>query len=191
MAKQKPHPLIRLDGAVVEAAAPYAKTAPVRVLSLFSEVGDQPPMLGFCGGVMMSGLIAGEQRLLRAGLRMILSHLLATGIKNFVKARIDRTRPRSAVKNGSGHGMRPGRADTKEETSFPSGHSAGATAVARAFARDFPERRGAAYGAAGLIAVAQIPRCAHYPSDVGAGVAIGIAAETAVNALLPRAAAFD
>ena len=84
--------------------------------------------------------------------------------------------------------MKPGRKRSKEETSFPSGHSAGAIAVARAFAREYPEYRAPALGAAGLIALAQIPRCAHYPSDVGAGLAVGVAAEAAVAALWPAAA---
>jgi membrane-associated phospholipid phosphatase len=37
-------------------------------------------------------------------------------------------------------------------------------------------------GAAGLIAVSQVPRCAHYPTDVAAGLAVGLAAEAVTNA---------
>jgi hypothetical protein len=33
----------------------------------------------------------------------------------------------------------------------------------------------------GALALAQIPRCAHYPTDVAAGLAIGLAAEAAVD----------
>ena len=115
---------------------------------------------------------------------MIGAHLLATATKNFVKRRINRTRPRSAA-GRDGHKPKAGRDETKEETSFPSGHSAGAIAVARAFAREYPEHRLPALGAGGLIALAQIPRSAHYPTDVGAGIAIGIAAEAIVGAVLP------
>ncbi|MFN3943760.1 MAG: phosphatase PAP2 family protein [Allosphingosinicella sp.] len=190
MAKKKRknghHPLVRLDEAVAKAAAPHEETLPVRLLAGLAETGDQPPMLGLCGGLVVAGLAAGDPRLFRAGLRMTAAHLLATGVKNFVKARIDRTRPRTAVRNGGSTGMKPGRTDTKEETSFPSGHAAGAAAVARAFAREYPEHGRPAAAAGGVIALAQIPRCAHYPSDVGAGLAIGLAAEAAVSALLPR-----
>jgi membrane-associated phospholipid phosphatase len=91
---------------------------------------------------------------------------------------VDRSRPRT--NGGAKPKIKSGRNTAKEETSFPSGHSAGAAAVASAFARDFPEYRTQAYAAAGLIALAQVPRCAHYPSDVGAGIAIGIASDAAV-----------
>jgi membrane-associated phospholipid phosphatase len=183
---QRNHPLVRLDARVVEAIAPYSKSAPVRAIAFVSKAGDQPPLLGLCAGVVLGGLAGRDRRLVLAGVRMGAAHLLATAVKNFVKARIDRTRPRTAVGTGSAKGMKPGRSDDKEETSFPSGHSAGAAAVARAFARDFPEASGGAHAAAGLLALAQVPRCAHYPSDVGVGLAIGVAAEVAISALLPR-----
>ncbi len=55
-------------------------------------------------------------------------------------------------------------------------------AVARAFSREYPEHSTPAIAAAGLVAAAQVPRCAHYISDVGAGLALGIATEAASNA---------
>jgi membrane-associated phospholipid phosphatase len=183
--KKKAHDaLMDADAAAMEAVEPYADHGAVKALSWYSELGDQPQMLALSGGLLGLGLVRGDGRMARAGLRMIAAHLLATGAKNFIKRRIDRTRPRS--KSGpSGHHMKPGRRHAKEETSFPSGHSAGAIAVARAFSREYPGYRAPALGAAGLIALAQIPRCAHYPSDVGAGLAIGLAAEAAVNAAWP------
>jgi membrane-associated phospholipid phosphatase len=177
-------PLMKVDKVAHDAVKPYRETLPVEALSWYSKLGDQPQMLTLSGGVLGLGLVRGDRRMARAGVRMILAHLLATGAKNFVKRRIDRSRPRSA-QGQDGHKPRPGRTDTKEETSFPSGHSAGAIAVARAFAREYPDQAAPALGAAGAIASAQIPRCAHYPTDVGAGLAIGWAAEAAVGALWP------
>lgn len=189
MAKKKPkkslaETALEADAATLEAVEPYRETAPVRALSWYSELGDQPQMLTLSGGLLALGLVRSDRRMARAGARMIAAHLLATWAKNFVKHRIDRSRPRSA-KGANGHKPRPGRKESKEETSFPSGHSAGAIAVARAFAREYPEQARAAYGAAGLIALAQIPRCAHYPTDVGAGLALGFAAEALVGRLWP------
>jgi membrane-associated phospholipid phosphatase len=60
--------------------------------------------------------------------------------------------------------------------------------VAAAFAREFPEYGAAALVAGGAAAVAQVPRCAHYPTDVGAGIAIGAAAEACVNLVWKRVA---
>lgn len=171
---------VEADAAVAQAVVPYSKELPVRMLSAFSELGDQPQARAVSLGVMALGLFRREARLVRAGARMLIAHEAATLAKNFVKRRVDRTRPRSR-KNTESHKPKPGRNTEKEETSFPSGHSAGAAAVARAYAREFPEHKAAAYAAAGLIAAAQVPRCAHYPTDVGSGLAIGIAAEAAVN----------
>jgi membrane-associated phospholipid phosphatase len=177
--KQVGAALVEADGAVAAAVEPYRETRLVRTVALLSELGDQPQMLGLCAGTFAAGLARRDARLARAGARMAAAHLIATGAKNFVKRRIDRTRPRA----DRIHGLKPGRSQEKEETSFPSGHSAGAAAVARAFVREYPEHRTAAYAAAGAIALAQIPRCAHYPTDVGSGLAVGIAAEALVDRL--------
>jgi len=155
---------------------------PVRLLDHVADLGDQPPMRILCGAVIAAGLAGGDRKLAGTGLKMLAAHTLATLAKDFVKRRIDRTRPRSRGGKGKGGAIAPGRSKAKEETSFPSGHSAGAAAVARAFARAYPDRAVPAYAAGGIIALAQIPRCAHYPSDVGAGLAIGVAAEALTEA---------
>jgi membrane-associated phospholipid phosphatase len=91
---------------------------------------------------------------------------------------------------GKDHVPEPGRDSSKEETSFPSGHSAGAAAVARAFARAYPERSIPAHAAGAALSLAQIPRCAHYPTDVGAGIGIGVIAEAVTNAAWESAKKF-
>ncbi|HEY5724272.1 MAG TPA: phosphatase PAP2 family protein [Allosphingosinicella sp.] len=174
--------LEKADLAAVDAARPLSGSRPMKIVSVLSEVGDQPQMRLLCGAVIAAGLVRGDKRLAGTGLRMLAAHSLATFAKNAIKHRIDRTRPRSKHKPGKDHRLAPGDSRAKEETSFPSGHSAGAAAVARAFARDYPEHARPAYAAAGAVAAAQIPRCAHYPSDVGAGLAIGVAAEALVDA---------
>jgi hypothetical protein len=190
MAKKRKKPtdkLMDLDKASHDAAKPWRETVPVRALSWYSELGDQPQMLTLSGGVLALGLLRGDSRMARAGTRMIAAHLLATAAKNFVKHRVDRTRPRSA-EGEDGHKPKAGRTESKEETSFPSGHSAGALAVATAFAREYPEHRLASLGAGGLIALAQVPRCAHYPTDVGAGIAIGVTSEALIARIWPAKA---
>ena len=173
--------MLAADAAAAEAASPYQGSPAMKALGHFASLGDQPPLRTLCAAVIAAGLAGGNRRLARAGVRMLVAHTLATLAKDFVKQRVDRTRPRSKGEAGKDHVPRPGRRTAKEETSFPSGHSAGAAAVARAFAREYPEHAGPAYAAAGALALAQIPRCAHYPTDVGAGLAIGWAAENMVE----------
>lgn len=175
--------LLDADAAVAEAVEPWRGTSAVKAIAWLSELGDQPQMRILCGAVIAAGLAGGNKRLTRAGLRMIAAHTLATEAKNVVKRRVDRSRPRSR-EGADGHRPKPGRNLAKEETSFPSGHSAGAAAVARAYAREFPENKAAAYAGAGAIALAQIPRCAHYPTDVGVGLALGLAAEALLDPVL-------
>lgn len=162
--------------AVTDALGKHRKRLPVRLLSKVSELGDQPQLRMIAGGTALAGLLLGNSRLLRAGLRMLAAHEAATFVKNVVKTRVDRTRPRAAEDHRQAK-PRPGNRTAKKHTSFPSGHTAGAVAVALAYSREFPEHRGAALGVAGVVAVAQIPRCAHYPTDVAAGALIGAGTE--------------
>lgn len=177
--------LVQADSAVHRLVRPYRTSAPVKAVSWFSELGDQPQLRILSGACVAAGLIGSDRRLLRAGLGMLLAHEVATLAKNFVKDAVDRSRPRhaSSVKERR---PRPGNKSAKEETSFPSGHTAGSVAVARAFAREYPEHSAAALGTAALVAAAQVPRCAHYVSDVGAGALIGIASEAATSLVLAR-----
>jgi membrane-associated phospholipid phosphatase len=186
VAKAPAKHVLAADNAAARLARRYEDTLAVKLLEHVADLGDQPPMRILCGAVIGVGLLAGERRLARAGVAMLAAHTLATFVKDQVKERVDRTRPRSADKPGKDAKPRAGDGTSKEETSFPSGHSAGAAAVARAFARAYPEHAGKAYAAAGIVALAQIPRCAHYPTDVGAGVAIGVAAEALTDQVLKR-----
>jgi membrane-associated phospholipid phosphatase len=172
--------LLDVDSKAREAVIPHQEDAPVKALSWYSEIGDQPQLRALSAGLFLSGAAVRNPRMMRAGARMLLAHELATFAKNFVKHRVDRTRP-NAAEGKEDQKAELGRSSEKDETSFPSGHSAGATAVAAAFAREFPEYGAAALAAGGAAALAQIPRCAHYPTDVGAGIAIGAAAEACVN----------
>lgn len=173
--------MLAADSAAAEAALPYQGSPAMEALGRFASLGDQPPLRTLCAAMIAAGLAGGDRRLAKAGLRMLAAHTLATFAKDFVKHRVDRTRPRSKGKQGKDHVPRPGGRTAKEETSFPSGHSAGAAAFARAFARDYPEYAAPAHAAGGALALAQIPRCAHYPTDVGAGLIIGVVAEAMVD----------
>jgi len=182
--------LLEIDHKAHGAAEQERGNPAVRIAGILSEVGDQPQARMLCGGVLLLGLVRRDTRLIGTGVRMLLAHELATVAKNAIKQRVDRRRPRSAS-DREDEKPHAGHSHDKEETSFPSGHSAGAMAIASAYAAVYPRHRGPAMLGAGAVALAQIPRCAHHPSDVGAGLAIGAASSGVVSvawALLRSAA---
>lgn len=173
--------LLEFDDAAHRVCQPYAESLPMKALGIVSKLGDQPELRTLSGALLAAGTFAGNDRLVRAGARMVIAHEAATVAKGILKTNVDRTRPRSA-KDRSDKKPKKGNHRAKELSSFPSGHSAGAIAAARAFSREYPEYGAAAVGAALFIALLQVPRCAHYPTDVAAGLLIGLASEALVNA---------
>jgi membrane-associated phospholipid phosphatase len=118
---------------------------------------------------------------------MLASLLLATWAKGALKKVVTRTRPNMLTGRGVHEAGLLGR-DEGPWSSFPSGHTAGSLAVARACVRHYPAARAPAYALAAGVAAAQVPRCAHYPSDVLAGALLGLAAEAAAARLLAAVA---
>ena len=174
---------LRAEARIPKAFEPYQDALWMQAITQAGKLGDQPELRTLSGVVIAGGVIAGNGRLVRAGFRMLFAHELATAAKDVIKRRLERTRPRSADSQ-SQRKVKVGDSTAKEETSFPSGHSAGATAVARAFSREYPKHQGPALAAAGVVAAAQVPRCAHYPTDVAAGIALGALAEKVTDLLI-------
>ena len=182
--RESAHQASLADAEIDRAFAPFRDTLAVRALSWVGKLGDQPQLRLISSALFVVGLSSGNRRLLSAAARMLIAHELATGIKSFIKHRVDRTRPRSG-RSSQQRKIRPGHSKAKEKSSFPSGHSAGAVAVARAVGREYPEHRSAALAAAGVIAGAQVPLSAHYLTDVTAGAAVGAVAEAVSNLAFP------
>ena len=172
--------LTAAEAKAVKAVAPRRGSTSAKIVELVGKLGDQPELRTLSGIVIASGLLTANRRLVRAGVRMILAHELATLAKDLIKERIDRIRPHSA-KTQSDRAVKPGRHTAKTETSFPSGHSAGAVAVARAFGRQYPQHMAPALGAAAVVAGMQVPRLNHYPTDVAAGMLLGVVSEAVAN----------
>jgi len=172
--------LLKLDDRSHQLVEEPADGALQNALQLFSKLGDQPQLRSIAGALIGVGVFSANDRLVRAGARMMIAHEAATLAKDQIKTQVDRTRPRSATSRDEKK-VRKGSHTAKEKTSFPSGHTAGAIAAARGISREYPLAGAAALGAAGLIAVTQIVRQAHYPTDVLAGVAIGLLSEAAVD----------
>jgi len=180
-AKRIAAPLFEFDKRTRKALLPYRDAPAAKALSWFSQAGDQLQLRLLSGGVLAAGLLRRDPRMVRAALRMALAHETATFAKTWLKDRVIRRRPRSAesasVKPRKGHDT------SKEESSFPSGHAGGATAVAGGFSGEFPGKAGWAHGAAAAVSLARLPRNAHYPTDIAAGVVLGALSAGLVNGL--------
>lgn len=174
------------DRKLARAAGSKRDTSWMKAIGQVSELADQPPLIALSVVTIMAGLLLGKGRLTRTGVRILASHWLATQAKSFIKRRIDRTRP-FVMLGGESYHARRGQSRAKRENSFPSGHTAGAVAIARAVARDYPAAAPVGYAAATAAGAVQLPRGAHFLSDILAGAAIGLLAEAAVRLILPPA----
>ncbi|MCZ0961407.1 phosphatase PAP2 family protein [Paracoccus benzoatiresistens] len=176
--------LERMDIEAAKAAARHRHHPLVKTLGEASELADQMPLGTVCGLVIAGGLLGRRPDIARTGVRMMAAHVLANVVKRRIKNRLRRTRPEEMVRNRD-YQFEPGETEGRHDTSFPSGHTAGAVAVARVVAADLPDLSVPVTGFAALIAAVQIPRAKHYPIDVAAGAALGLAAAWAVDCLLP------
>ena len=168
--------VMALDRTLGDAAAVARDSAAMKIIGPASDIADQWPLFGLCVGTAAVGAVRGDRKLVATGVRMTLSMLTATMLKNIVKDRVDRTRP-FVVADGGAYVFQPGDHDVAELDSFPSGHTAGAVAVARAVSSDYPAMTTLALTAAAAIALVQLPRAKHYPTDLVAGALVGIAAD--------------
>ncbi len=160
-----------------------AKDRPlVRALGTASEIGSWKSLLALSAGTYALGLLMRDRRLAGAGRHMLQAGILAGVVKTSLKRTVHRTRPNVLMDEGFYTRGWPG-TNVGPWQSFPSGHSALSAAVACAAARAFPEIKAPAYAVATGVITAQVLRGAHFPADVLAGAAIGIAAEFAVDRL--------
>lgn len=181
---ERAHKIERMDAALGHAASRYREHPLVRALGSVAELADQPPLITACVATIALGAATRRPRLLRAGLRMLASELVATGAKALVKHHVARTRPGTMRERGryARHADKHGARDEGPWNSFPSGHTAGAVAVGRALTREYPAAAPAVAGACALAAGAQLPTGAHFPIDVLAGGIVGLTSEALVDA---------
>lgn len=168
------------DIAVAEDLGRHRHNPLVRALGSASEIADQAPLFSVCGAVFAGGIVARRPRVALAGVHMLASALVATGLKSLVKNLVTRTRPHLLLDDGTYEAGISGPDDGNWQ-SFPSGHTAGAVAVARAMAHTLPGSATPGYLAAAAIGAIQVPRGKHFPIDVAAGAILGLAAEAIVD----------
>lgn len=174
------NPVEKADVAAGLALARFRDHPIVERLAQAGEVSDQEPLYAVTGFTFALGLILRDRRLAEAGGRMLGAVVLSAVLKSVVKRTVTRTRPNVLMDKGR-YETSLGGDEKKPWQSFPSGHTAGATAAARALGRLYPETGWACVAAAAALGMIRIAKGAHYPLDVVAGAAVGLAAEAAVD----------
>lgn len=182
--KKKAKRAAKAEHALVGGVAESARHMPVAMLGKASEIADQPPLVAISLATIAAGVVLRRRDIARTGTRMLLAHAIATAGKTVLKRSIDRARPARALADGEATvGSGQGASDT-DFNSFPSGHTAGAVSIAEAVAHTAPALTIPARGGAAAIAAIQLPRGAHYPTDVAIGAAVGWLAERVAGALV-------
>ena len=168
------------DIRVARAVAPIDDHPVGHAIGKLGEAGDQPPLLALAVVTAAAGVFRNDRKLAAAGLAMLVAQSVAGELKKIVKSHVERTRPRLLIENDE-YAVKLHGSKDPARSSFPSGHTAGAVAVAAVTVRAYPEQRLAAFGAAAVLGVLQVPRRAHYVSDVVAGALVGLVAGKVTN----------
>lgn len=141
-------------------------------------------------GVLWFTLSAGmaltrDRRIRRAALRGLAAHGLASATANLAgKSLVRRTRPLPELTPLVRRLRRP-----PTSSSFPSGHTASAAAFATGVALEYPLLGLPVAALAVGVGISRVVTGVHYPSDVVAGAAIGVAAALATSRWWPPAPA--
>ncbi|MGQ0430650.1 MAG: phosphatase PAP2 family protein [Gammaproteobacteria bacterium] len=133
--------------------------------AIISRLGDGV----FWYALMIALAVAGGAQGARAALHMAVTGLVALALYRALKHRIRRPRPCAA-----GHGI-VALVAPLDQFSFPSGHTLHAVCFTMVACAWFPSLAVLLIPFAGLVALSRVVLGLHYPSDVLAAVAIGLA----------------
>ncbi|MGH7233729.1 MAG: phosphatase PAP2 family protein [Nitrospiraceae bacterium] len=136
-----------------------------------NRLGSGIVLVGVSGVILTAGVILKQPVVRAVGLETLLAHAVAGLIAQALKHAIGRPRPRFM------HGESPfllGPSFQSGLDSFPSGHASASFAVATVVARHFPKTGWVFYSLASLVALSRIVRGSHFPTDVMAGVGLGL-----------------
>jgi membrane-associated phospholipid phosphatase len=183
--KQAAKKAVKADRDLSRRAAAHRDSPLVKGIQATSEMADQPPLIVLSVVTILTGAVLRQPVVVRSGMRMLASHLIATGLKTVIKRSVDRTRPAKALDTGEQR-FEKGDSHEHDQNSFPSGHTAGAVAIARAVAHDAPGMALPLNAAAGAVAAAQLPSGKHYLLDTLAGAVVGYVGEVVASAALDR-----
>src|SRR5215212_5293323 len=76
------HKLTAADARAAKAVAADRRTPQATLVTAVGKLGDQPELRTLCGVAIAAGLVASNRRLVRAGIRMLFAHEVATLAKD-------------------------------------------------------------------------------------------------------------
>jgi membrane-associated phospholipid phosphatase len=176
---------LELDLAVARAAVRLATPARERALCVVTMLADEKTILASCALVWVASRVARcPPRTRRDADHLAISATVAAMLPHLVKRLVDRERPDRRVVHLVRHGIP--RSGNKWD-SFPSGHAVHLGMLATALSRMVPPRvRRLLWPGALALAATRILLQAHYPSDIAAGLALGIGVDRVVATLRKR-----
>jgi membrane-associated phospholipid phosphatase len=165
-------PPTRIDLAVSKRCARAATPARERSLRVMTWLADEKILLAAVGLFWLDAHFRPRRNAVRREANCMLLSVAAAGLlPHLFKRLVDRKRPDRLLVHGARHGIpRSGEA----WDSFPSGHAMHLGALAGPLLRLAPRHfRPLVWAAVLGLASTRIMLLAHYPSDVGAGLAFG------------------
>jgi membrane-associated phospholipid phosphatase len=177
-------PPTRFDVAAAKAIE-RSVTPPIeRILSKITWAADEKLLLAASAAYWAANRVRGRPGAIRDADLVCVSMIIAAATPHVAKLVVNRTRPDRAVVGFRRHGIpRSGNA----HDSFPSGHAVHLAALAAALMRFVPGRwRRMVWPTAVSLAMTRLGLLAHYPTDVAAGLALGVLIERASEKLVFR-----
>jgi membrane-associated phospholipid phosphatase len=167
-------PIDRADRALTEPFRRLANKPLEQALNIITRAGDEHVVLPCAFALWIAGHLKGTAQQKSQVNHLLLSLLAGAGIDHVSKICCRRKRPYREVDHRKSKGI-PRSAGPYD--AFVSGHAVLLGAAASALARIYPEQAVYIWSTAALLATTRIALLAHWPSDVIAGFASGVAAE--------------
>ena len=154
-----------------------------KISGYIEPLGRSKYMIPAAGLVYVSGAIARNPKLQRAGLLTVSSLLINDPVTKILKTEFQRRRPDASSENHYFEGGEGGR----HHASFPSAHTSTAFTFATSMATVYKDHKWVppvAYGAATLVGLSRIHDNKHWATDVLAGATVGFITAKTTNFLL-------
>lgn len=174
-------PPTAVDRAAARASAAIASRPQQRLLRMFTCIADEKPILAATAALWLASRCSRRQALRREADQLLAVTLVAAAAPHLVKRLVRRRRPDRTFGRHPRKGIE---LSGDAWDSFPSGHAVHVGAVARLATGMTPPRwRPLLWSGFVSLLASRVLVLAHYPSDVLAGLTLGVGIDRAVAAI--------